>query len=124
MVPCVDIVKRFMEVRGGSPGDLLFTNFRVVQGSVQVLDTVITYENFLKLFRAALVKADLPGVSFSLHSVKSGAFSEARNSKTVKVSVLRRHARWVSRKMVDRYFSMDLQTCLQPTRALRINHSQ
>ena len=25
--------------------------------------------------------------------------------------------------MVDRYFSMSLEVCLQPTRALRINHN-
>ena len=123
MVPCVDIVKRFMEAMGGSPRDYLFTNFRFVQGRLEVLDSVITYDNFLKLFRAALVKADLPGVDFSLHSVKSGAFSEARNSAKVSVSVLRRHARWVSRKMVDRYFSMSLEVCLQPTRDLRLNQN-
>ena len=123
MVFCVDIVRRLMEARGGSPRDYLFTNFRFVQGKLVVLDTVVTYDNFLKLFRAALVKADLPGVDFSLHSVKSGAFSEARNSGKVSVSVLRRHARWVSRKTVHRYFSMSLEVCLQSTRALRLNQN-
>ena len=69
----------------------------------------------------ALDKVDLPGGHFSLHSVKTGAFSEARNSGKVSLSVLERHARWVARKMVDRYFSRALKVNLRATRALRIN---
>ena len=86
-----------------------------------MLDTVLSYDNYLKWFHSALDKVDLPGDDFSLHSVKTGAFSEARNSREVSLSVLERHARWVARKMVDRYFSRSLEVNLQATRALRIN---
>ena len=108
MVFCVCIVKNYLAARGGSPQDFLFCNFRINQGEVVVLDTVISYDNFLKLFCSALDKVDLPGEEFSLHLIKMGAFSEARNSGKVSISVLERHARWVARKMVDRYFSMSL----------------
>ena len=121
LVFCVGIVKKYLAVRGGSPQDFFFCNFRVNQGKIVMLDTVISYDNCLKLFRMALNKVDLPGYDFTLHSVKTGAFSEARNSGKVSLSVLERHVRWVARKMVDRYFSRSLEVNLQATRALRIN---
>ena len=106
-----------MAVSGGSPQNFLFCNFRVNQGKVVMLDTVISHDFYLKLFLTALDKVDLPRDDFSFHSVKSGAFSEARNSGKVSLSVLERHSRWVARKMVDR----SLEVNLQATRALRIN---
>ena len=82
-----------------------------------MLDTVISHDFFLKLFRTALDKVDLPGDDFSFLSVKSGAFSEAKNSGKVSLSVLERHARRMARKMVDRSFVVSLQA----SRSLRIN---
>ena len=111
LVFCVGIVKKCLVVRG----DFLFCNFRANQGKIIMLDTVISYDNCLKLFRMALDKVDLPGGDFSLHSVKTGAFSEARISGKVSLSVLSRHARWVARKMVNRYYSRSLKINLQAT---------
>ena len=93
LVFCVGIVKKYLAVRGGSPQDFLFCNFCVNKGKVVMLDTVISHDFFLKLFHTALDKVDLPGDDFSFHSVKSGAFNEAKNSGKVSLSVLEGHAR-------------------------------
>ena len=85
------------------------------------LNTVVTYDSCMKCLREALDRVGLRGKDFTLHSIKSGAFSEARNSGKVGLSVLRRHARWVAQKMVDRYHKRSLANSLEATRALKIN---
>ena len=67
LVFCVGIVKNYLVVRGGSPQDFLFCNLHVNQWKIVMLDTVISYDNWLKLFRSALDKVYLPGDDFSLH---------------------------------------------------------
>ena len=44
------IVKKYLAVRRGSPQGFLFCNFHVNQGKVVMLDTVLSYDNYLKLF--------------------------------------------------------------------------
>ena len=123
LIFCVGIIKRYMQARGGSSQDFLFCNFRMKNNKPEMLNTVVSYDNCMKSFRCALIKVDLPGESFSLHSLKTGALSEARNSGLVNSSVLERHARWVTKKMVDRYYSQSLEVSLLPTKALAINQS-
>ena len=48
----------------------------------------------LKLFREALDAIGLVGKDYSLHSVRTGALSEAANSEDVDKDDLRRHGRW------------------------------
>ena len=112
-----------MQARGGSSQDFLFCNFRMKNNKPEMLNTVVSYDNCMKSFRCALIKVGLPGESFSLHSLKTGALSEARNYGLVNSSVLERHARWVTKKMVDRYYSQSLEVSLLPTKALAINQS-
>ena len=119
----VGIIQRYMEKRNGEPEDFLFTNFRIVKNKRKVacLNKVITYDNCLKCLREAMDRVGLRGEDFTLHSVKTGSFSEARNSGKVSLSVLRRHARWVARSMEDRYHKRSLAVSLEATRALKIN---
>ena len=69
LVFCVGIVKKYLAVRGGSPQDFLFCNFCVNQGKVVMLDTVLSYDNYLKLFCTTLDKVDLPGEKLFLIEV-------------------------------------------------------
>ena len=101
----------------------LFTNFRIEKKGKRIacLNKVITYDNCLKCLREVMDRVGLVGRDFTLLSVKTGSFSEACNSGKVELSLLRRHARWVSRSMEDRYHKRSLAASLEPTRALKIN---
>ena len=121
----VYIIKKYLELRNGLPEEFLFSNFKIVSKKprkVEFLNKVFTYGNCLKLLRVLLDRVGLVGDSFTLHGVKSGAFSEAYNSGRVDVNLLHKHARWVSRSMTDRYHQRSLDACLAPTRALDLNN--
>ena len=90
----VGIIRKYLEFRDGAPTDFLFTNFRLNKKRMACLNTVVTYDSSLKCLRQALDRVGLRGKDFTLHSIKTGAFSEARNSGKVGLSVLRRHARY------------------------------
>ena len=89
----VGIIQKYLEFRNGAPTDFLFSNFRLAKKRVACLNTVVTYDSCLKCLRQAMDRVGLRGKDFTLHSIKSGSFSEARNSGKVGLSVLRRHAR-------------------------------
>ena len=118
------IITRFLEKRNGLPDEFLFSNFRIIHKGkkrIQNLNKVISYDNCLKCLRSIMDRVGLVGRDFTLHSVKSGAFSEAYNSGLVPVNLLHKHALWVSRSMTDQYHMRSLEACLAPTRALAIN---
>ena len=117
----VGIIQKYLKFRNGEPTDFLFTNFRLAKKRVACLNTVVTYDTCLKCLREAMDRVGLRGKDFTLHSVKTGSFSEARNSGKVALSVLRRHARWGARSMGDRYHKRSLAISLEATRALKIN---
>ena len=52
------------------------------QKSIVYPDTQVSYDNMLKLFRQGLEKIGENGMLFTLHSVRTGAVSEATNSGT------------------------------------------
>ena len=74
----------------------------------------------LKLFREALDAIGLVGKDYSLHSVRTGALSEAANSEDVDKDDLRRHGRWKSLNMVDYYHELSLKKRLSAVKSLAI----
>ena len=120
----VDIIRRYLEARNGEPEDFLFSNFRILHhGSRRItfLNKVLSYDTALKCMRGLMDRVGVPGNTYTLHSVKSGSFSEAYNSGLVETTLLQKHARWVSRSIMDRYHKRSLEAKLAPTLALGIN---
>ena len=120
----VDIIRRYLEARNGEPEDFLFSNFRILHHGtrrIKFLNKVLSYDTVLKCMRGLMDRVGVAGSTYTLHSVKSGSFSEAYNSGLVDVNLLQKHARWVSRSMMDRYHKRSLEACLAPTLALGIN---
>ena len=62
----------------------------------------------------------LDGNSYSMHSLRTGALSEAVNAKNVDKEVLKRHGRWKSANMVDYYHELSLEKCLEAVQSLFI----
>ena len=101
--------------------DWFFPNFKVGKNKTMVFyDKPISYNNMMKLFREVLDAVGLVGKSFSLHSIRTGALSEAANSKEIDKDDLRRHGRWKSFKMVDYYHKLSLEKRLSAVKALAI----
>ena len=79
----VQVIKSYVEKISTNNSQWLFPNFRKgKQKSVVYLDTQVSYDNMLKLFRQGLEKIGENGMLFTLHSVRTGAVSEATNSGT------------------------------------------
>ena len=74
----------------------------------------------LNLLRSSLSMLGLDGKLFSLHSPRTGALSEAANSKKVEKDDLQRHVRWKSAGMVEYYHKLSLDKKLSASRALNI----
>ena len=74
----------------------------------------------LSLLRNSLSMLGLEGKLFSLHSPRTGALSEAANSKKVDKDDLQRHVRWKSAGMVNYYHQLSLEKKLSSSRALKI----
>ena len=101
--------------------DWLFPNFKVGKNKSMVfVDKHVSYNNMLKLFREALDAIGLDGKSFSLHSLRTGALSEAANSEKVDKDDIQRHGRWKSSNMVDYYHELSLEKRLSAVRSLAI----
>ena len=122
----VEIIMSYIEkLPSSSPqSQWLFPNFRSGKGkSIVFLEKPVSYDNMMKLFRQGLDSLGLDGKSFSLHSVRTGAVSEAVNSGTCDRETIKRHVRWASVEMVDHYHKFSLENKLKPCRALSIyNH--
>ena len=99
----------------------LFPNYRLGKNrAIVFIDKPVSYSNTLKLFRQALTNIGFDGNSYSLHSLRTGALSEAANAKNVDKEVLKRHGRWKSANMVDYYHEMSLEKRLQAVQSLSI----
>ena len=115
----VRIIKDYASKIEGAPW--LFPNFKVGKNKTMAwVDKPVSYNNMLKLFREALDEIGLDGKSFSLHSVRTGALSEAANSEDVDKDDLRRHGRWKSLNMVDYYHELSLEKRLAAVKSLSI----
>ena len=120
-VDSVGVICRYLEARSGQPKDYLFTNLRKVKNGFLCLDTTVTSDNAVKCLREGLTRSGSPGEKFTLHSLKTGSVWEARNSKRCSVSELRRHVRWVSKDMADRYHCQSIAAKLKALKALDNN---
>ena len=77
----VQIIKSYVEDLGGDESQWLFPNFKKgKKNSVVFINSHVSYDNMLKLLRQGLDMIGQDGRRFSLHSVKTGAVSEAVNS--------------------------------------------
>ena len=122
MVNSVGLFERFLQVTDGQPEDLLFTNVKWGKGRKLVdLRTPVSNDTALKCLREALTRSDSPGDTFTLHSLKTGSVSEARNSGWCTVTEVNRQARWAMKDMSDRYHSLSLEAKLRASSALDIN---
>ena len=118
----VGLISSFIEARNGGPEDLLFSNVKWGKKKKLVdLKTLVTNDTASKCLREALTRSGTPGEVYTLHSLKTGSVSEARNSGRCSVSEVNRHARWRMKKMVDRYHNLSLEAKLRATKALDIN---
>ena len=113
----VSIIKNYVSKLGDSK--FLFPNFRVEKKKIVFLEKSVSYSNMLKLLRSSLDKIGLEGKAFSLHSLRTGALSEASNGSVDKVA-LQRHARWKTPNMVDYYREISLDKKLEASRALAL----
>ena len=72
-----------MEELGGDESQWLFPNFKKEKkNSVVFINSHVSYDNMLKLLRKGLDMIGQDRKRFSLHSVKTGAVSEAVNSES------------------------------------------
>ena len=115
----VAIIKDYVNKIGDT--EWLFPNFRLGKNkSIVFIDKPVSYNNTLKLFREALCSIGLDGKLYSLHSLRTGALSEAANAENVDKEVLQRHVRWKSPGMVDYYHELSLEKRLKTVRSLSI----
>ena len=121
VVNTVGLVAQFLEVKMDGPDDLLFSNFKLDKGQVVWLDRPMKEDTAKKYLREALSRAGIPNSEkYTLHSLKTGSVSEARNSGLVSETEVNRHARWAMTKMVDRYHEPSMESLLNASRALSI----
>ena len=115
----VSIIKDYVDKLGKT--EWLFPNFRLGKNKAIVfIDKPVSYNNTLKLFREALNSIGLDGRLYSLHSLRTGALSEAANAENVDKEVLQRHGRWKTASMIDYYHEMSLEKRLEAVRSLSI----
>lgn len=103
----------------------LFPNFRLGRKkSITFIDSPVSYDNMLKLLRGGLERIGVNSKEYSLHGLRTGATSEAANSKkNVDKKDLKRHGRWKSDGMVDHYHQLSLNKKLAPSRSLNLYDS-
>ena len=65
----------------------------MVKGGVRWLDTPLTNDNAVKCLWEGLTMSGTPGAQLTLHSIKTGEVSEAKNSKRCPKVEIRRYAR-------------------------------
>ena len=75
----------------------------------------------VKCLREGLARSGTPGAQFTLHSLKTGLVSEARNSSRCSKSELMRNVLWASNDMVDYYHNQSLEVKLRASKALDID---
>ena len=120
-VDSVAIICAYLDARGGEIGDFLFSNFaRAKGGGIRFLNTPISKGNAVKLLREGMNKSGSLGDKFTLHSLKTGSISEARNTGRCSKEELRRHARWASCDMVDYYHNQSLEVKLCACKSLEL----
>ena len=79
----VQIIRSYVEELGGDESQWLFPNFKKgKKNSVVFINSHVSYDNILKLLRKGLDMIGQDRKRFSLHSVKTGAVSEAVNSES------------------------------------------
>ena len=88
---------------------------------LKFLDHPISYNAALGQFREALDEIGMEGKQFGLHSMRTGAVSEAANSGNCDLKDIRRHGRWKSGTMPSYYRKLDLKNKLKASEALKIN---
>ena len=118
----VDLLKKYLILRKGSPEDFVFATFRELKGRVVWLDQHVREDVARKYLKLGLASAGVEEPSqYTLHSLKTGSVSEARNSGLASESEINRHARWAMSKMVDRYHDPSFESLLRASKALAIN---
>ena len=116
------LVQQYLQLRKGGPEDLVFSCFREHNGMVSWLDKNVQEDSARKYLKVALANAGVADPEkFTLHSLKTGSVSEARNSGLVTETEVNCHARWAMSKMVDRYHEPSLESLLKASKALAIN---
>ena len=117
----VQIIRSYIEDLCVSNSQWLFPNFRKGKKKALVyLDSHVSFDNMLKLLRQGLDGIGEKGILFTLHSVRTGAVSEATNSGECDRESIKRHVRWASVEMVDHYYKLSLEKRLQPSLSLDI----
>ena len=97
----------------------LFPNFRKGKaGKLIFQEKPVSFDNMLKLLRQGLDGIGMEGKMFTMHSVRTGALSEAANSGVCDREGLKRHVRWSGVGMVDHYHKYSLERRLKPCFAL------
>ena len=83
------MIKSYVNKLGNS--SILFPNVRVgKKKSIIFIEKAVSYNFMLTSLRSSLNKIGLEGKLFSLHSLRTGALSEA-NSQSVDKELLQRH---------------------------------
>ena len=119
----VKIFSSYFEKVSKLGAEWLFPNFTLgKKKSIILKPKPVSYANMLKLFRGALEDIGLESKNFSLHSVRSGAVSEAAN-KNVNSDSLARHVRWKNKEMINTYHKLSLSKKLEAPQSLDIYSS-
>ena len=119
----VGLVAKFFELRKGGPEDLVFVCFKEHKEAVW-LQKHVKEDTARQYLREALLHAGISNPEkFTIHSLKTGSVSEARNSGLVLETEVNRHAKWAMSKMVDRYHDSSVEILLKASHALAINYS-
>ena len=119
-VDVVAIVRAYMAARGGEPEEFLFSNCSKAKGGViNFLNTPLTASYASKLLRDGLYLSGFIADLVTLHSLKTGAVSEACNNGCPR-HLLQRHCRWSSKSMVDYYHSQSLEVKLKACKYLNL----
>ena len=118
----VGFIKEYLiQLKELSPSNqLLFPSLKSSKEGLIVLKYPISYDAILKEFRQILDQCGYDGKSFSLHSAKTGAASQAANSGLCSEEELRRHGRWKSSGMTSYYHKQSLAKKLAVSKALNI----
>ena len=114
------ILRTYMNKIGGA--EYLFPNFkRGKNGNIKFLNEKVSYENMLKCLREGLASIKLADShKYSLHSIRTGAVSEAVNSNLVDKETIQRHVRWKSPEMVQYYAELSLEKKLEASLSLNL----
>ena len=114
------ILRSYMSKISGAK--YLFPNFKKGKnGKIKFLNEKVSYDNMLKCLREGLASIKLAdSQKYSLHSLRTGAVSEAVNSNRVDKETIQRHVRWKSPEMVQHYAELSLEKKLEASLALNL----